>query len=119
RIRDLLDDDEPVVVAAALDALAWLGDSTVASAVEAALAQDDDEVFQAGLRAARTLPSRDAERQLGRGLIHSGWHVRMLAIRLLLELETPSSRALLTEALDRETDAMVRRAIESGLPAEE
>ncbi|MEM9729682.1 MAG: HEAT repeat domain-containing protein, partial [Myxococcota bacterium] len=116
RIRDLLDDDEPVVVAAALDALAWLGDSTVASAVEAALAQDDDEVFQAGLRAARTLPSRDAERQLGRGLIHSGWHVRMLAIRLLLELETPSSRALLTEALDRETDAMVRRAIESGLP---
>lgn len=116
RIRALLEDEEPVVVAAALDALAWLGDNTVAQAVESALSQDDDEVFQAGLRAARTLPKADAERLLPKGLNHPGWHVRMLAIRLLLELGTPTSRKLLTEALDQETDAMVRRAIESGLP---
>lgn len=116
RIRALLDDDEPVVVAAALDALAWLGDSAVEAAAESAVAQDDDEVFQAGLRAARTLPNTDAERMLAKGLTHPGWHVRMLAIRLLLEVATPASRKLLTEALDHETDAMVRRAIESGLP---
>lgn len=104
------------MVAAALDALAWLGDSEVATAVHAALSQADDEVFQAGLRAACTLPTRDAESLLGRGLSHSGWHVRMLAIKLLLELGTDRSRGLLTEALANETDAMVRHAIETGLP---
>lgn len=117
QIRALLQDDEPVVVAAALDALSWLGDSEVASAVEDALSQTDDEVFQAGLRAARTLPIRDAEGLLKRGLSHTGWHVRMLAIKLLLELGTHRSRELLVEALEKETDDMVRRAIESGLPA--
>lgn len=116
QIRALLQDEEPVVVAAALDALAWLGDSEVATAVHAALSQADDEVFQAGLRAACTLPTRDAESLLGRGLSHSGWHVRMLAIKLLLELGTDRSRGLLTEALANETDAMVRHAIETGLP---
>ncbi len=116
QIRALLEDEEPVVVAAALDALSWLGDSEVASAVQEALAQPDDEVFQAGLRAARMLPTRDAETLIGRGLSHSGWHVRMLAIKLLLELGTDRSRELLTEALANETDAMVRHAIESGLP---
>ena len=100
------------------DALAWLQDSEVSTAAEAALTQADDEVFQAGLRAARTLPERDAERLLARGLSHSGWHVRMLAIKLLLELGTDRSRTLLTDALENETDAMVRHAIESGLPVE-
>ncbi|MGB5813543.1 MAG: HEAT repeat domain-containing protein [Polyangiales bacterium] len=119
QIRALLDDDEPVVVAAALDALAWLGGPDVGAAVARALKQDDDEVFQAGLRAARTLPTRDAEASLARGLSHPGWHVRMLAIKLLLDLGTERSRVLLTNALDGETDAMVRRAIESGLPIEE
>ena len=104
------------MIAAALDALSWLGDSEVAAAAQAALSQADDEVFQAGLRAARTLPTRDAESFLGRGLSHPGWHVRMLAIKLLLELGTDRSRELLTEALANETDVMVRRAIESGLP---
>jgi HEAT repeat protein len=116
-IRALLDDDEPVVVAAALDALVWLGDSDVAGAAEMALRQSDDEVFQAGLRAARSLSTDDAERLLGKGLQHPGWHVRMLAIKLLLELDTGCSRALLVEALKSEEDAMVRHAIESGLPA--
>ncbi|MDH3199795.1 MAG: HEAT repeat domain-containing protein [Myxococcales bacterium] len=116
QIRALLQDEEPVVVAAAIDALSWLGDCQVASAVQEALAQPDDEVFQAGLRAARTLPTRDAETLIGRGLSHSGWHVRMLAIKLLLELGTDRSRELLAEALANETDAMVRHAIESGLP---
>jgi len=116
QIRALLQDEEPVVIAAALDALSWLGDSEVAAAAQAALSQADDEVFQAGLRAARTLPTRDAESFLSRGLSHPGWHVRMLAIKLLLELGTDRSRELLTEALANETDAMVRREIESGLP---
>ena len=58
RIRALLEDSEPVVVSAALDALAWLGDSEVATAVERALSHADDEIFQAGLRAAGTLPGR-------------------------------------------------------------
>ena len=118
QIRALLQDEEPVVVAAALDALACLGDSEVAAAAQAAVSQPDDEVFQAGLRAARTLPTRDAEGLLGRGLSHPGWHVRMLAIKLLLELGTERSRELLTEALGNETDAMVRHAIEGGLPVE-
>lgn len=117
RIRALLDDDEPVVVAAALDALAWLGDPEVATAVHQALSQMEDEVFQAGLRAARTLPTRDAEELLARGLSHSAWHVRMLAIKLLLELDTGAARQHLTDALDNETDAMVRHAIEHGLSA--
>ncbi|MEM7135516.1 MAG: HEAT repeat domain-containing protein [Myxococcota bacterium] len=118
RIRALLEDEEPVVVAAALDALAWLGDSDVAAAVDAALGQEDDEVYQAGLRAARTLPVREAETLLAKGLSHPGWHVRMLAIRLLLELGTDKCREFLVQALEDETDAMVRRAIESGLPSE-
>jgi len=116
QLRALLQDKEPVVVAAALDALSWLGDSEVAAAVQAALSQPDDEVFQAGLRAARTLSTCDAESLIGRGLSHPGWHVRMLAIKLLLEFGTDRSRELLTEALANETDAMVRHAIESGLP---
>ncbi len=115
RIRALLEDEEPVVIAAALDALAWLGDSEVAVAVERALSHHDDEVFQAGLRAARTLPPCDAERLVSRGLKHSAWNVRMLAIKLLLDLDSARTRALLTEALASETDSMVRHAIESGL----
>ena len=55
RIRALLEDKEPVVIAAALDALTWLNDSEVAAAVDRALSHADDEVFQAGLRAAHTL----------------------------------------------------------------
>jgi HEAT repeat protein len=115
RIRALLEDNEPVVAAAALDALAWLGDSGVRAAVERALAHSDDEVFQAGLRAASTLPVRDAEGLVSRGLEHSAWNVRMLAIKLLLELDTEHTRKLLTQALATEGDSMVRHAIESGL----
>lgn len=114
-IRDLLEDAEPVVVAAALDALAWLGDAGVAEAVQAALAHADDEVFQAGLRAARTLSQGDAEEFVGRGLEHTSWNVRMLAIKLLVELDTPRTRQLLGSALVGERDTMVRHAIESGL----
>ncbi len=115
RIRALLEDREPVVIAAALDALACLRDSEVTVAVERALSHPDDEVFQAGLRAAHTLPPRDAERFVSRGLKHSAWNVRMLAIKLLLDLDTERTRTLLTEALASESDAMVRHAIESGL----
>jgi HEAT repeat protein len=115
RIRGLLEDHEPVVIAAALDALAWLRDSEVAGAVEIALCHADDEVFQAGLRAASTLPPRDAERFIARGLRHPAWNVRMQAIKLLLDLDTERTRTLLTEALANETDSMVKRAIESGL----
>lgn len=115
RIRALLEDREPVVISAALDALAWLGDSEVAPSVEIALSHPNDEVFQAGLRAAYTLPSRDAERFLARGLRHPAWNVRMQAIKLLLQLDTERTRVLLTEALGSETDSMVRHAIESGL----
>jgi len=118
-IRALLDDDKPVVFAAALDALAWLGDTEVASAVERALTHSDDGVFQAGLRAARTLPTRDAEGLVARGLSHSAWNVRMLAIKLLLNLGTDRARELLSEALESETDSMVRHAIESGLQSGE
>ncbi|MBT8470336.1 MAG: HEAT repeat domain-containing protein [Deltaproteobacteria bacterium] len=115
RIRALLEDKEPVVVSAALDALAWLGDSEVARAVERALSHADDEIFQAGLRAARTLPVHDAERFVSRGLTHSAWNVRMLAIKLLLDLDTDRTRLVLRRALTNETDSMVRHAIESGL----
>jgi HEAT repeat protein len=115
RIRDLLEDQEPVVIAAALDALAWLGDSEVVVSVERALAHSDDEVFQAGLRAAHTLPVRNAERLVGGGLQHSAWNVRMLAVKLLLDLDTEHTRKLLTKALASESDSMVRHAIESGL----
>lgn len=115
RIRALLEDDEPVVIAAALDALAWLGDSEVAVAVDRALCHEDSEVFQAGLRAAHTLPVRDAERLVCRGLEHPAWNVRMLAIKLLLDLDTANTRKLLTDALAEESDSMVRHAIESGL----
>jgi len=111
----LLEDREPVVIAAALDALAWLGDPEVAAAAERALSHADDEVFQAGLRAAHTLPTRDAERLVGMGLKHSAWNVRMLAIKLLLALDTERTRALLAVALAGESDSMVRHAIESGL----
>jgi HEAT repeat protein len=115
RIRALLEDHEPVVIAAALDALAWLKDSEVAAAAERALSHSDDEVFQAGLRAAHTLPTRDAERLLSLGLQHSAWNVRMLAIKLLLALDNERTRKLLTEALATESDSMVKHAIESGL----
>ena len=114
-IRALLEDREPVVVSAALDALAWLRDSEVATAVERALSHADEEIFQAGLRAARTLPVHDAERLVGRGLVHSAWNVRMLATKLLLDLDTEHTRQLLRQALTDETDSMVRHAIESGL----
>lgn len=114
-LRELLRDDEPLVVAAALDALAWLGDECVPEAVRGALEHPDDEVFQAGLRAARTLPERDAECLVARGLHHAAWNVRMLAIKLLLELDTSRTRKLLSKALTSETDSMVRHAIESGL----
>jgi HEAT repeat protein len=115
RIRALLEDKEPVVIAAALDALTLLKDSEVAAAVDRALSHADDEVFQAGLRAAHTLPTRDAERLVSRGLRHSAWNVRMLAIKLLLDLDTERTRTLLTEALASESDSMVKHAIESGL----
>ncbi|MBT8451929.1 MAG: HEAT repeat domain-containing protein, partial [Deltaproteobacteria bacterium] len=115
RIRDLLEDREPIVVSAALDALAWLGDSEVATAVERALSHADDEIYQAGLRAARTLPVGDAERLVAHGLAHSAWNVRMLAINLLVDLDTEHTRKLLQDALTDETDSMVRHAIETGL----
>jgi HEAT repeat protein len=115
QIRELLEDTEPVVVAAALDALAWLGDSRVGAAVERALSHPDHEVFQAGLRAARTLSPGDAVRFVSRGLEHPAWNVRMLAIQLLLDLDTEQTREILANALNEETDSMVRHAIESGL----
>ncbi len=114
-IRALLEDDKPVVFAAALDALAWLRDSEVAPAVERALAHGDDEVFQAGLRAAATLAPSSAESLIARGLSHPAWNVRMLAVKLLLEIGTENARELLTAALENEPDSMVRHAIESGL----
>jgi HEAT repeat protein len=104
-----------VAPAPALDALAWLRDSEVAVAVERALSHSDDEVFQAGLRAAGTLPLPNAVRLVSRGLDHSAWNVRMLATKLLLDLDTKQTRKLLTEALANESDSMVRHAIESGL----
>jgi HEAT repeat protein len=115
QIRALLEDSEPVVIAAALDSLAWLGDSEVEAAVERALSHPDQEVFQAALRAARTLPSSAAEDFVARGLEHDAWNVRMLAIKLLLEIGTQRTRKLLTNALSVEGDSMVRHAIESGL----
>lgn len=115
RIRELLEDDEPVVVAAALDALAWLGDDVVPEAAARALDDEDDEVFQAGLRAASTLPTREAEALLARGTDHPSWNVRMLAIKLLLELDSDEARRLLKQAENDETDSMVRHAIASGL----
>jgi hypothetical protein len=42
----------------------------------------------------------------------------MLAIKLLLDLDTEHTRTLLTEALSTESDSMVRHAIESGLLGE-
>jgi hypothetical protein len=39
----------------------------------------------------------------------------MLAIKLLLALDTERTRTLLTEALADESDSMVRHAIETGL----
>jgi HEAT repeat protein len=61
------------------------------------------------------LPERDAEKFVSRGLEHPAWNVRMLAIKLLLDLDTSRTRKLLTSALGGEADAMVRHAIESGL----
>jgi HEAT repeat protein len=118
RIRTLLRDQEPVVVAAALDALAWLGDREVPAAVERALSHPDNEIFQAGLRAAGTLRTQDAEWFVSRGLEHPAWNVRMLAVKLLLDLDTDRARKLLSEALGSESDSMVRNAIESGLQLE-
>jgi HEAT repeat protein len=118
RIRTLLEDQEPVVVAAALDALAWLADSEVEAAVERALSHADNEIFQAGLRAARTLRTQDAERFVSRGLEHPAWNVRMLAVKLLLDLDTERARKLLSNALADESDSMVQDAIESGLRLE-
>jgi len=115
RIRALLEDSEPVVISAALDALAWFGDDSVANSVERALEHHDDEVFQAGLRAARTLPEPDAELSLAKGLEHSAWNVRMLATKLLLEINSDTARQRLIEVLAQESDSMVRHAIESGL----
>lgn len=115
QIRVLLEDSEPVVIAAALDALAWLGDSEVEAAVERALSHPDQEVFQAALRAASTLPSTNAEDFVARGLHHAAWNVRMLAIKLLLDIGTQRTRKLLIDALSVEGDSMVRHAIESGL----
>jgi HEAT repeat protein len=115
RIRALLEDSEPVVISAALDALAWFGDDSVANSVERALEHHDDEVFQAGLRAARTLPEQDAELSLAKGLEHSAWNVRMLATKLLLEINSDTARQRLIEVLAQESDSMVRHAIESGL----
>jgi HEAT repeat protein len=115
QIRALLEDREPVVIAAALDALAWLHDPEVGDSVERALAHSNEEVFQAGLRAARTLPAHAAERLVSRGLEHPAWNVRMLATNLLIELDTQRSRKILREALANETDSMVRHAIECGL----
>jgi HEAT repeat protein len=115
RIRALLEDEQPVAIAAAIDALAWLGDPHVIQAVDSALGHPDDEVFQAGLRAARTLAPSDAERLVARGLGHPSWNVRMLAIKLLVEMDTQHTRQLLAEAMTGEADSMVRHAIESGL----
>lgn len=118
RIRELLEDEEPMVAAAALDALAWLRDDVVAEAAEHALSSDNVDVYQAGLRAARTLPPREAEELVTRGLEHGAWNVRMLAVKLLLELGTESARVRLELAHAAETDGMVRHAIESGLSSE-
>ena len=104
-----------MVIAAALDALAWLGDSEVPMATERALSHSDDEVFQSGLRAAHTLPTREAERLVSMGLQHSAWNVRMLAIKLLLALDTERTHALFAEAHANESDSMVWHAIETGL----
>jgi HEAT repeat protein len=118
RIRELLEDDEPVVAAAALDALAWLRDDVVAQAATRALESDNLEMFQAGLRAARTLPTNHAEPLVALGLEHPAWNVRMLAVKLLLELDSASARERLERASEAETDGMVRHAIESGLQSE-
>lgn len=115
QIRALLNAEQPVVVAAALDALAWLGDAEVPRDVERALGHANQEVFQAGLRAACTLPESDAERLLSRGLDHPAWNVRILAIKLLGDLDTKKARELLSDALAGEADSMVRHAIENGL----
>ena len=85
------------------------------AAVERALSHPDQEVFQAALRAASTLPSTNAEDFVARGLHHAAWNVRMLAIKLLLDIGTQRTRKLLIDALSVEGDSMVRHAIESGL----
>lgn len=117
-IRALLQDHESVVVAAAVDALGLLGDDAVADAIDVAANHEDDEVFQAGLRAAATLPASSALAHLERGLAHSSWHVRIVAVDLLGGMETSAARKVLSRALSCERDAMVKHAIQACLQRE-
>ena len=118
-LHALLEDEEPVVMAAAIDALAALGDQRVAEVMDRAFDHDDDEVFQAALRATRLLPPTQAEDCLQRGLDHAEWNVRILAIRLLVKMNTDRGYSKLREALHHETDMMVRHALEEAIEQRE
>lgn len=114
-LRELVRSQDGGVAVAAMESLRMLRDPTLGDLLVEALGHPDEEVVKQALYA---IDEADGPRVVGRlrlGLEHPAWHVRVLSAQLLGNRRDEAARRLLEERLERETDPMVRKAIERSL----
>jgi HEAT repeat protein len=102
-------DVPPVVVLAALRALAALG-QVPADVVSGAAGHADPEVVKEAVAAAARLPGPEGEALLRQAAQNPRWDVRQAAARAMLERGDPALRRTAAELAARETDPLVARA---------
>ena len=102
-------DVPPVVVLAALRALAALGQAPL-DVVSRAASHPDSEVVKVAVAAAARLPGPEGESLLRKAAAASRWDVRQAAARAMLDRGDPRLRETAAELAAREPDPLVARA---------
>jgi HEAT repeat protein len=102
-------DVPPVVVLAALRALAALG-TPPADVISRAASHADPEVVKEAVSAAAKLPGPEGERLLRQAAENARWDVRQAAARAMLDRGDPALRTVAEALARREADPLVARA---------
>jgi HEAT repeat protein len=118
-LRELVRSTDPGVAVAAMEALRSLQDPTLGDLLVEALGHRDPEVVKQALQAIRESGTPRTASRLALGLEHLSWDVRALAARLLGELGGQAARERLQTAFEKESDDLVRAAIEEALQGAE
>lgn len=118
-LRELVRTAAPGVAVAAMEGLRALHDPTLGDLLVEALGHPDEEVVKQALCAIHESAGARTAARLALALEHHAWDVRQLAATLLGQGGGDEARAALHDRLPRESDDLVREAIERALSSME
>ncbi|RMG74853.1 MAG: HEAT repeat domain-containing protein [Nitrospirae bacterium] len=113
RLIELLRDENGLVVTRAIESLSRFDDELAMKAIAEMVSSKDAEIRRTALLSLSGF--RDAEPCISPFLHHSDWATRLAAVQSLAAIRSKEATLLLEDALEKETDPLVKEAIEGAL----